>query len=130
MRLSHAKATRHSVVHEHSILVQFNLQILIRRRSISVRSAVGRKDRYPCQGTANFGHLALNEPTITQTSNDPSGVRVVDIRPSNQNVQLIEDHNFKDLGYIPEKGIPLTIPLCTGRDVVTRWFPGRSSETA
>lgn len=61
-----------------------------------------------CQGIGTSGHLALNEPNQTDF-NDSSWARVVDIAEQSKN-QLMEDPNFKALGYIPEKGITLTIP--------------------
>jgi glucosamine-6-phosphate deaminase len=86
-----------------------------------------------CQGIGTSGHLALNEPHHTDF-NDPSWVRVVDIAEQSKR-QLIEDPNFKDLGYIPELGITMTIPallqannvytmvpLALKRDILTRLF--------
>ena len=61
-----------------------------------------------CQGIGTSGHLALNEPNQT-VFNDSAWARVVDISEQSKN-QLMEDPNFKALGYIPEKGITLTIP--------------------
>lgn len=61
-----------------------------------------------CQGIGTSGHLALNEPHETDF-NDPAWVRVVDVAEQSKR-QLIEDPNFKDLGFIPDKGITMTIP--------------------
>ena len=84
-----------------------------------------------CQGIGTSGHLALNEPGITRFD-DPAWVKVVDIAEQSKR-QLREDPNFKELGYIPEKGITMTIsalrtarhvftmvPLALKRDVLTR----------
>ena len=64
--------------------------------------------RVICQGIGTSGHLAFNEPGRTDFD-DKALVRVVQIAPESKK-QLIEDPNFKALGYIPEKGITLTIP--------------------
>ncbi len=61
-----------------------------------------------CQGIGTSGHLALNEPQDTDF-NDPAWVRVVEVAEQSKR-QLIEDPNFKDLGFIPDKGITMTIP--------------------
>ena len=61
-----------------------------------------------CQGIGTSGHLALNEPFDTDF-NDERWVRLVDIAEQSKK-QLREDPNFKALGYIPEKGITMTIP--------------------
>jgi glucosamine-6-phosphate deaminase len=61
-----------------------------------------------CQGIGTSGHLALNEPGATDFS-DPELVRVVDLAEQSKR-QLRDDPNFKDLGYIPHKGITMTIP--------------------
>lgn len=61
-----------------------------------------------CQGIGTSGHLAFNEPGATDF-NDPILVKVVDI--AEQSIrQLRDDPNFKDLGYIPNRGITMTIP--------------------
>jgi len=61
-----------------------------------------------CQGIGTSGHLALNEPGQTKFSDD-RWVRVLDLVEQSKK-QLIEDPNFKDLGYIPDRGITMTIP--------------------
>ena len=61
-----------------------------------------------CQGIGTSGHLALNEPGQARF-NDQELVRVVDIAEQSKK-QLIDDPNFRELGYIPEKGITMTIP--------------------
>ena len=61
-----------------------------------------------CQGIGTSGHLALNEPFDTDF-NDEKWVRLVDVAEQSKK-QLREDPNFKELGYIPEKGITMTIP--------------------
>lgn len=60
------------------------------------------------QGIGTSGHLALDEPGQTDF-NDPAWVRVVDVAETSKR-QLREDPNFRDLGYIPEKGITMTVP--------------------
>ena len=71
-----------------------------------------------CQGVGTSGHLALNEPHHTDFS-DALWVRVVDIAEQSKR-QLIKDPNFAELGYIPEKGITMTIPaLLSARSVYT-----------
>ena len=68
-------------------------------------------EKYPTDiqaiGIGRSGHLALNEPGSTDF-NDPQTVRVVDVHPRSKE-QLMTDPNFKALGYIPEKGITVTI---------------------
>ncbi len=61
-----------------------------------------------CQGIGTSGHLALNEPGQCQF-NDEMWVRLVELVPQSKK-QLMADPNFKELGYIPEKGITMTIP--------------------
>jgi len=86
-----------------------------------------------CQGIGTSGHLALNEPFETDFK-DPAWVRVVAIAEQSKR-QLIEDPNFKQLGYIPDKGITMTIPallsaqnlytmvpLGLKRDILTKLF--------
>ena len=71
-----------------------------------------------CQGIGTSGHLALNEPFETDF-NDPAWVKVVEIADQSKR-QLIEDPNFKALGYIPDKGITMTIPaLLSAQNVYT-----------
>ena len=61
-----------------------------------------------CQGIGTSGHLALNEPGATDFA-DRELVRVVDLAEQSKR-QLRADPNFQGLGYIPEKGITMTIP--------------------
>lgn len=71
-----------------------------------------------CQGIGTSGHLALNEPGDTDFE-DTALVRVVDLVEQSK-TQLREDPNFKGLGYIPEKGITMTIPaMLAARHVFT-----------
>lgn len=71
-----------------------------------------------CQGIGTSGHLALNEPGDTDFE-DTALVRVVDLVEQSKK-QLREDPNFKGLGYIPEKGITMTIPaMLAARHVFT-----------
>lgn len=98
----------------------------------SLLRSVGKIDIL-CQGIGTSGHLALNEPHDTDF-NDSSWVRVVDIAEQSKH-QLLDDPNFKNLGYIPEKGITMTIPalfqaqyvytmvpLAIKRDILTKLF--------
>ena len=61
-----------------------------------------------CQGIGTSGHLALNEP-FDADFNDEKWVRLVNVAGQSKK-QLMADPNFKALGYIPEKGITMTIP--------------------
>lgn len=61
-----------------------------------------------CQGIGTSGHLALDEPDRCSFK-DEKWVRLVELVPQSKK-QLIADPNFKGLGYIPEKGITMTIP--------------------
>jgi glucosamine-6-phosphate deaminase len=61
-----------------------------------------------CQGIGTSGHLALNEPGATDFA-DAELVRVVELAGQSKR-QLRTDPNFQGLGYIPEKGITMTIP--------------------
>ena len=71
-----------------------------------------------CQGIGTSGHLALNEPLATDFK-DPNWVKVVAIADQSKR-QLIEDPNFKEFGYIPDKGITMTIPaLLSAQNVYT-----------
>ena len=86
-----------------------------------------------CQGIGTSGHLALNEP-FDANFHDPAWVRVVTIADQSKR-QLRDDPNFKALGYIPDKGITMTIPaiissqhiftivpLALKRPILTRLF--------
>ena len=71
-----------------------------------------------CQGIGTSGHLALDEPGQAQFETDRL-VKVVDIHEQTER-QLREDPNFKALGYIPEKGITMTIPaMLSARHIFT-----------
>lgn len=61
-----------------------------------------------CQGIGTSGHLALNEPFDTDFA-DARPARVVRLVEQSKK-QLREDPNFRDLGYVPDQGITLTIP--------------------
>jgi glucosamine-6-phosphate deaminase len=87
------------------------------KRFEALLRSVGKIDIL-CQGIGTSGHLALNEPHHTDF-NDPDWVRVVDIAEQSKR-QLIEDPNFAALGYIPNKGITMTIPaMLTAKYVYT-----------
>jgi glucosamine-6-phosphate deaminase len=62
-----------------------------------------------CQGIGTSGHLALNEPFDTDFR-EKSWVKVVKLAEQSK-IQLADDPNFKALGYIPSRGITMTIPL-------------------
>jgi glucosamine-6-phosphate deaminase len=71
-----------------------------------------------CQGIGTSGHLALNEPGDTDFA-DPRAARVVSLVEQSKR-QLREDPNFKDLGYVPDQGITLTIPaIIAARQIFT-----------
>jgi glucosamine-6-phosphate deaminase len=74
-----------------------------------------------CQGIGTSGHLALNEPGDTDF-NDASWVRLVHIAEQSKR-QLMDDPNFKDLGYIPDKGITMTIPALLHAESVFTMVP-------
>jgi glucosamine-6-phosphate deaminase len=86
-----------------------------------------------CQGIGTSGHLALNEPGQTDL-HDSEWVRVVSLVETSKK-QLRTDPNFSALGYIPDKGITMTIPalmsakhifavvpLALKRPILTRLF--------
>ena len=71
-----------------------------------------------CQGIGTSGHLALNEPGDTDFD-DKAWVRVVNLAEQSK-IQLKDDPNFKALGYIPSKGITMTIPaLLSAKHIYT-----------
>lgn len=71
-----------------------------------------------CQGIGTSGHLALNEPGDTDFT-DPRAARVVSLVEQSK-CQLREDPNFRDLGYVPDQGITLTIPaILSARQIFT-----------
>jgi glucosamine-6-phosphate deaminase len=71
-----------------------------------------------CQGIGTSGHLALNEPFDTDFE-DEAWVRVVKLAEQSK-IQLREDPNFKALGYIPSRGITMTLPaLLSARNIFT-----------
>ncbi len=61
-----------------------------------------------CQGIGTSGHLALNEPGATHFD-ETALVKVVNLIEQSKK-QLRADPNFRDLGYIPAKGITMTVP--------------------
>ena len=71
-----------------------------------------------CQGIGTSGHLALNEPDVCDF-NDKRWVRLVDVAEQSKR-QLRADPNFKELGYIPEHGITMTLPaICSANACYT-----------
>lgn len=71
-----------------------------------------------CQGIGTSGHLALNEPGDTDFG-DPRPARVVSLVEQSKR-QLREDPNFRDLGYVPNQGITLTLPaILAARQIFT-----------
>jgi len=122
-------------------LIQFNAPDPEKeaRRFESLLRSMGRIDIL-CQGIGTSGHLALNEPHQTDF-NDTSWVRVVDTAEQSK-TQLGDDPNFSGLGYIPSKGITMTIPallsathvytmvpLALKRDILTQLFNTKEPTT-
>lgn len=71
-----------------------------------------------CQGIGTSGHLALNEPGDTDFG-AARWVRVVELVEQSK-IQLRDDPNFRDLGYIPDRGISMTIPaILSARHIYT-----------
>lgn len=71
-----------------------------------------------CQGIGTSGHLALNEPFDTDFE-EKDWVKVVNLAEQSK-IQLRDDPNFKALGYIPEKGITMTIPaILSAKNIYT-----------
>ncbi len=86
-----------------------------------------------CAGVGTSGHIAMNEPGVSPFD-EPRWTKVVELVEQSKK-QLRADPNFKALGYIPEKGITLTlpammsgkriismVPLALKRDIITRLF--------
>lgn len=71
-----------------------------------------------CQGIGTSGHLALNEPFDTDFE-EKAWVKVVNLSEQSK-IQLKDDPNFKALGYIPSKGITMTIPaMLSAKNIYT-----------
>lgn len=71
-----------------------------------------------CNGIGTSGHIAFNEPGIT-TFDEPRSVKVIDIHDQSKK-QLRDDPNFKQLGYVPDKGITMTVPaLMSAKQIFT-----------
>lgn len=71
-----------------------------------------------CQGIGMSGHLALNEP-FDADFEDRVWVRVVNLAEQSK-LQLRDDPNFKALGYIPSRGITMTLPaLLSAKHIFT-----------
>ncbi len=96
-------------------------EALVRERPIDIA----------CLGIGRSGHIALNEPGQTNFD-DPQWVRMVTIDESSKQ-QLMDDPHFQKLGYVPSRGITMTIPalisaqhtftmvpLASKRDIVTK----------
>jgi glucosamine-6-phosphate deaminase len=74
-----------------------------------------------CQGIGTSGHLALNEPDDSDFD-DPRWVRVVRLVEQSKR-QLGDDPNFRDLGYIPDHGITMTIPAMMSAESIYTIVP-------
>ena len=74
-----------------------------------------------CQGIGTSGHLALNEPDDSDFD-DPRWVRVVRLVEQSKR-QLRDDPNFRDLGYIPDQGITMTIPAMMSAESIYTIVP-------
>jgi glucosamine-6-phosphate deaminase len=71
-----------------------------------------------CQGIGTSGHLALNEPLDTDFD-EKVWVKVVNLAEQSK-TQLADDPNFTALGYVPSKGITMTIPaLLSAKNIYT-----------
>jgi len=94
-----------------------------------------------CQGIGMSGHLALDEPYQADFDTELL-VKVVDVDEQSKR-QLLADPNFRAAGYIPAKGITMTIPamlmaaeiftmvpLRLKREIVTRVLLIRTPTTA
>ncbi len=95
------------------------IKLTIQRRNARVEALVreGPID-VVCQGIGTSGHLALNEPGDTDFGAQ-RWVRVVELVEQSK-IQLRDDPNFKDLGYIPDRGISMTIPaILSARHIYT-----------
>ena len=87
------------------------------QRYEDILRATGRMDILT-QGIGRSGHLAFNEPGQTRFD-DERWVRVVQLTAESEQ-QLLEDPNFMGLGYVPKKGITMTIPaLMSARHIFT-----------
>lgn len=71
-----------------------------------------------CIGIGTSGHLGLNEPGQSDLR-DAETVRVVDVAETSKK-QLRTDPNFAGLGYVPDKGITMSLPaLMDARHIFT-----------
>ncbi|MAE66390.1 MAG: hypothetical protein CMJ18_19135 [Phycisphaeraceae bacterium] len=71
-----------------------------------------------CQGIGTSGHLAMCEPDQIDFGSN-RWVEVVDLVEQSKR-QLIDDPNFKALGYIPDQGVTMTLPaMLSARHVFT-----------
>lgn len=69
-----------------------------------------------CLGVGENGHLAFNEPHITDFS-DPSLVKVVELSLASRNQQVNEGH-FPSIKEVPKLAITLTIPAILAAQAV------------
>jgi len=74
-----------------------------------------------CQGIGTSGHLAFNEPYDADFE-DRSWVRIVDIADQSKR-QLLDDPNFRQMGYIPAKGITMTLPALLSAEHIFTMVP-------
>ena len=74
-----------------------------------------------CQGIGTSGHLALNEPLDTDFDEEAC-VKVVKLAEQSK-IQLKDDPNFKALGYIPLRGITMTIPAMLSAENIYTMVP-------
>jgi glucosamine-6-phosphate deaminase len=103
-------------------LVRFNApdpEEEARRHEAKIREARGVD--ILCQGIGTSGHLALNEPFDTDFR-EKAWVKVVNLAAQSI-LQLRDDPNFKALGYIPPKGITMTIPALMSAENIYTMVP-------
>ena len=74
-----------------------------------------------CQGIGTSGHLALNEPFDTDFR-ETDWVKVISLTEQSK-IQLKDDPNFKALGYIPSKGITMTMPALLSAESIYTMVP-------
>jgi glucosamine-6-phosphate deaminase len=74
-----------------------------------------------CQGIGTSGHLALNEPFDTDFD-EKAWVKVVNLAEQSKK-QLMDDPNFKALGYIPHQGITMTISALLSAENIYTMVP-------
>jgi len=81
-----------------------------------------------CMGIGENGHLAFNEPHVTDFD-DPAWVRVITLDPRSRRQQVAEGH-FPDVDAVPAQALSMTIPAMRSARTIQVVAPERRKAEA